>query len=385
MKDAVNLFEDASHTARLEESAQSAAAVIPTLIELFPWVTSVVDVGCGTGAWLHQFQLHGIPRVLGVDAANVPRQLLQIAPSDFRQIDCREPLPLLGRFDLTISLEFADRLPDEIAGSFVTGLTRLSDLVVFSAAVPGQSTDPVLNERWPSYWVAQFAANRFRYFDILRERLWYDQRVGWPYAQNMLVFVAEAREDLVERLSSIHRHEPPVDIVHPRAFELVRSQLASGGAPTFLFYPFALVEEGYEGHNILQIDVDKFLALAQSEGAYSPSRLATGGYRSAVVAPSVEAVKQKIARADQTKMPRRETQKRRDPALTRLVFPVRLVEEGYKGFNILQIDANEFLALAQSEGAYSPEKLAAGGYQQAYIAASPKEAKRLIKQARASD
>jgi hypothetical protein len=53
------------------------------------------------------------------------------------------------------------------------------------------------------------------------------------------------------------------------------------------------------------------------------------------------------------------------------------VQEGYKGFNILQIDVDEFLALAQAEGAYSAEKLATGAYKRAYVASSAKEAKRL--------
>ena len=61
------------------------------------------------------------------------------------------------------------------------------------------------------------------------------------------------------------------------------------------------------------------------------------------------------------------------------VFHVTLVEEGYRGYNILHIGVDKFLALAQREGAYVPEKLAAGGYAQAHVASSPKEAKRAVK------
>jgi hypothetical protein len=61
------------------------------------------------------------------------------------------------------------------------------------------------------------------------------------------------------------------------------------------------------------------------------------------------------------------------------MFSVRLIEEGYKGFNILQIAADEFLALAQAEGAYSVDKLAAGAYKRAYVASSAKAARRMVK------
>jgi hypothetical protein len=322
-------------------------------------VTSVVDAGCSTGAWLHEFQLHGISRVMGLDGADVPSRLLQIDPSEFRRIDFRQPLPQSGRFDLALSLEVGDCLPEDAAPQFVTGLTSLSDLVVFSAAVPGQSTHPTVNERWPSYWSALFARNRFTCFDVLRERLWYDQRINWQYAQNVLVFVSEFREDLLARLPAMHR-AGVLDVVHPRAFEVFRTQSRLGGNASLALYPYRLVEEGYAGFNILQIDVNKFLALAQSEGAYSPEKLAARGYDRAYVGDTIEEAKSKIPRE---------------------VFPLRLLEEGYRGYNILHIGPNKFLALAQSEGAYSPEKLAAGSYDRSFVAASAKEAKRAVKRA----
>ena len=354
------LYDEKYHAARLEGAASSAAVVVPLLLELFPWVTSVVDVGCSTGAWLHQFELHGISRVLGVDGADIPPRMLQIDRSQFRQIDLCEPLPPLGRFDLVMSLEVADRIPSEAAQQFVNGLTRTSDLIVFSAAVPGQSKHLTIHERWPSYWSALFADCRFACFDILRERLWYDQRVEWWYSQNMLVFVSESREDLLNRLPSTRR-AAMLDIVHPRAFEYFRGEAWLGGGASLMRYPFRVIEAGYEGYNILQIDTDKFLALAKTEGPYSPEKLAAGVYSLAYVGASCDEVKARIPRE---------------------IFPVRLVEEGYEGYDILQIGVNKFIAILQSDGAYSPEKLAAGGYERACVAASINKVKRAIKLAR---
>jgi hypothetical protein len=356
------LYDDKYHAARLEETAMSAAVVVPLLLERFPSITSVVDVGCSTGAWLHEFQLHGISRVLGLDGADVAERLLQIDSSYVQRLDLRQPIPLLGRFDLALSLEVGDCLPSEAAQQFVTGLTRMSDIVVFSSAVPGQSTNPTLNERWPSYWSALFANERFTCCDILRESLWYDQRVNWRYAQNMLVFVSEFRVDVLDRLSTARRASV-LDIVHPRAFEQFRAEITGHRDEQLAFYPFRLIEEAHEGFNILQIDVDKFLALAQDEGAYSPAKLAAGGYRRAYIGASADEAKAKISREE---------------------VSIKVVEEGYRGHNIVQIGLNKFLALPQSEGAFSPEKFAAGGYERARLAPSAKEAKRAIKYGTAS-
>src|SRR4030095_10401550 len=88
-----SLYDDEYHAMWLEESRRSAAVAVPLLMELFPWVTSVVDVGCGGGAWLHQFRLRGVSRVIGLDAASVPLRLLQVDSSEIRRTDLREPFP----------------------------------------------------------------------------------------------------------------------------------------------------------------------------------------------------------------------------------------------------------------------------------------------------
>jgi SAM-dependent methyltransferase len=382
-------YDDAYHAARIEESGRSAAVVVPMLLDLFPDVASVVDVGCGPGTWLHQFKLHGTHRVVGLDGSEISPQLLQVPSPAVRKVDVSKPLPPLGRFDLALALDVADCLPDTAANTFIEELVALSDVVVFSAAVPGQSVLAAVNERWPSYWVAQFGAVGFDCFDVLRSKLWYDQRVSWGYSQNILIFISSARDDLALRLAPSVRGGP-LDVVHPRAFEALRSEITRGGTADLTLYPFSLAEEGYRGHNILQIDVDKFLALAQSEGAYSAEKLTAGGYAQAYIAPSLDEVKKLIPSVREesggSSKPKA-AQKERRPSkaeerkqrLAREAFPVRLLEEGYRGFNILQISGTEFLALGQSEGRYSPEKLEAGAYKRAYLAASLEDAKRNIK------
>ena len=212
-------------------SVRSAIVVVPRILNLFPWVRSVIDVGCGTGDWLQSFSLNGVPKIVGLDGKGPTKDSLPIDKMEFRITDLSKPFPQADHFDLALSLEVAAYLPPESAVGFVTSLTKLSDVVVFSAAIPGQGGIGHVNERWPGYWVTLFKDQGFTCFDILRGEFWYDERVEWQYAQNMLVFVKEGRTDLVKDLQDkTHNAKLPLDLVHPRCFAVYRSIAGSVNA-----------------------------------------------------------------------------------------------------------------------------------------------------------
>ena len=214
-------------------SVRSAIVVVPRILNLFPWVRSVIDVGCGTGDWLQSFSLNGVPKIVGLDGKDRTKDSLPIDKMEFRMTDLSKPFPQADHFDLALSLEVAAYLPPESAVGFVTSLTKLSDVVVFSAAIPGQGGIGHVNERWPGYWVTLFKDQGFTCFDILRGEFWYDERVEWQYAQNMLVFVKEGRTDLVKDLQDkTHNAKLPLDLVHPRCFAVYRSIAGSIQAVT---------------------------------------------------------------------------------------------------------------------------------------------------------
>ncbi len=198
-----------------EDSAQSAREIAPLILKLFAPKT-VVDVGCGTGTWAKAYQDAGA-RILAIDGLHVRDDQLVIDTGEFERHDLTQPLRLDRRFDLVNCLEVAEHLPGARAKTFVDDLGRLGDIVIFSAAVPGQGGTHHLNERWPSFWISLFSANGFRCLDCIRAAIWDNERVAWWYAQNMFAFVKESRaNDFPEavELSGL----APTDLVHPRAY-----------------------------------------------------------------------------------------------------------------------------------------------------------------------
>ncbi len=79
------------------------------------------------------------------------------------------------------------------AGTVVDNCIRHADIVLFSAALPGQQGRRHVNEQLPEYWVALFRSRGFVVFDVIRPLIWDDGNIPIWYRQNTLLFV---REDL---------------------------------------------------------------------------------------------------------------------------------------------------------------------------------------------
>ena len=168
----------------------SASIVVPLVVALTK-PASVVDVGCGTGAWLSCFRECGVQDIFGLEFSEVSPHLAHLDRSHVRIVDASQPFDLDRTFDLVVSLEVAEHLPVESAEGFVRSLVRLGPVVLFSAARPGQGGTNHLNEQWPSYWAAHFAKHGYIAVDCLRDRIWTDHRIKWWYRQNLLLFVRQ--------------------------------------------------------------------------------------------------------------------------------------------------------------------------------------------------
>src|SRR5262249_12356463 len=149
-----------------DSAERSARAVVPLVVErLRP--ASVVDVGCGSGAWLNVFRERGVAHLVGVDGPYVEPEALRIRPEEFVARDLRQPFRLDQEFDLAISLEAAHYVPEEQAPTLVESIASLAPAVLFGAAIPHQSGGPARNRQWPAWWADLFARHGFRADDWL--------------------------------------------------------------------------------------------------------------------------------------------------------------------------------------------------------------------------
>lgn len=197
----------------------SAEAVVSILLENFR-PTSAVDLGCGVGTWLSVLRARGVTEIYGLEADEVPIELLKIPPECFERADLRRPVELSRTFDLALSLEVAEHLPASAAAPFVASLVKLAPVVLFSAAIPDQGGIHHVNEQWPQYWCGLFAGQGYVMIDGIRRRIWRNEDVKVWYRQNILMF---ARHEMLESHAGLRRAFVGTDIewvdrVHPKLF-----------------------------------------------------------------------------------------------------------------------------------------------------------------------
>jgi hypothetical protein len=202
---------------RCNGSLQSARVIIPILLQYFP-VRSVVDIGCGIGTWLKVFEENGVQHILGVDGPHIDPAMLVIQSKEFLAVDLRTELRLVDRYDLAMSLEVAEHLPEELSTSFVTKLTEAAPIVLFSAAIPGQPGVQHINMQWQDYWRAIFGGRGYVALDIVRPAVWGRGDVDYWYQQNTIVYcrnsIAATRSDL-----SWGSEKTSLNIVHPALYD----------------------------------------------------------------------------------------------------------------------------------------------------------------------
>jgi SAM-dependent methyltransferase len=174
-------------------SNESAAQIIPWVVKTAR-PSSVLDVGCGEGAWLAAFRAQGINDLVGVDGRYVDQTRLKITPEQFQVADLAQPLSLGRTFDLAICLEVAEHLPLESAETIIRSVTQHAQVALFSAAIPFQDGTDHINEQWPSYWIQKMAERGFRLFDVIRPQFWNDAQVAFWYRQNLMIFMREEGE-----------------------------------------------------------------------------------------------------------------------------------------------------------------------------------------------
>jgi len=167
-------------------AVRSAEQIVPLLNTMLP-ISSVVDFGCGQGAWLSVWRKTGAA-VMGIDGPYVDRRRLMIDPQMFRAADLSQRVDLGQRFDLVQSLEVAEHLPAQRASDFIGMLTDHGAVVMFSAAVPGQGGEHHVNEQPLEYWRKVFRCRGYVAIDCIRPQIAGNLEVQNWYRYNIVLY-----------------------------------------------------------------------------------------------------------------------------------------------------------------------------------------------------
>ena len=171
------------------ERTISSAKVIAPLVYNVVKPNSVIDIGCGHGYWLREFQLLGTSEIQGIDGDYISKDSLAIPPSKFTAYDLNTPLIVERQYDLAMSIEVAEHLNPESSNHFVESLCKLSNIVLFSAAIPGQPGHCHINANWPDFWADKFSQHGYTGFDFIRPQIWHKEELLLCHRQNVVIYV----------------------------------------------------------------------------------------------------------------------------------------------------------------------------------------------------
>lgn len=196
----------------------SAREIVPYIMECIN-PKSVIDIGCGVGAWLKVFEDSGVT-VKGIDGEWIKNEKTLIKKSDIR-VENLEKIQA-GKeehYDLAISLEVAEHIEAKYANNIVNYLISVSDVILFGAATPNSGGQHHVNERWQSYWIKKFSKKGYKAIDCIRPRYWNNIKVSYHYSQETFIFIKQDKLEAYPLLKKYMCDDTTIfDIVHPELF-----------------------------------------------------------------------------------------------------------------------------------------------------------------------
>lgn len=172
------------------EEAEQAARLAGVLIWKYQ-PKSALDIGCATGLYLKPFldasiDGYGIDNAEAtIDAAvmMVPKGRIKIADITKASIG--------HRADLAMCLEVLEHIPESGAAAAVKHIAESSDVIIFSAAQPGQGGHGHINCQPKEYWQDLFTARgyvrRLEDEDYIRTIMAAGYHMGW-LTNNLMIF-----------------------------------------------------------------------------------------------------------------------------------------------------------------------------------------------------
>ena len=179
-----------------EDRQRSYKAICSYIIKgIKPDLRSLVDYGCGAGWLLYYFKKFGISNVLGIEPN---QEVLQVVGKSVKKnikfLDLSKKIDLKQHFDLALNIEVIEHIDRKYEDIVLENITRHTNLLIFSAATPGQGGWGHINERPFKYWEKKLnLANFFCEKDKTQEFRQYlkKKKAKKWYVRNISVFRKE--------------------------------------------------------------------------------------------------------------------------------------------------------------------------------------------------
>ena len=144
---------------------------------------SWLDIGCGTGVALKYVKQFDI-KIEGVEFSSLAIKESKIG----NVINCHDltkPLNLNKKFDVVWCYEVAEHLPENSANNLINILVTHGNIIVLSAARPGQGGEGHINEQPIEYWINKMAENHFSVDKGITTKI---QSLNELYSENVCCF-----------------------------------------------------------------------------------------------------------------------------------------------------------------------------------------------------
>ena len=156
---------------------------------------SIIDYGCGIGAYLEAALANKITKIKGFDIGGdyVKKYTEKSVQPYIEYVDCTLQMST-GAYDCAISLETGEHIEPSASDQFVSNIassTKKTGTILFSAAQPGQNGTGHINCQTKDFWKEKFKAHHFvcdQALTLLISREWSVQKAPEYIVNNLIVF-----------------------------------------------------------------------------------------------------------------------------------------------------------------------------------------------------
>ena len=145
--------------ARRDRLMWRAEIICKAVVDIFD-PTSVIDVGCGIGDYVHYFYNNLNVPAEGIEGSEAARPYF--VSENIYVCDLRREIVRIHA-DLVVCFEVAEHIEEEYSDIFVENLTRMSNRILISAAPPGAGGYHHVNCRTEEYWAEKFMEFNYGY------------------------------------------------------------------------------------------------------------------------------------------------------------------------------------------------------------------------------